>query len=89
MDDLLVDDQHGIRVGAADIDANTLHGVLSSSHGGREEGTVVEVVAEGAGTDEFETSGTGEHRRGRECHDGDALAVTDGLGADAVAVDAV
>ncbi len=57
MDDLLVDDQHGVRVGAADIDANTFHGILSSSLSGREQGTVVEVVAEGARADEFEARG--------------------------------
>src|SRR5882724_6309177 len=57
--------------------------------GGREEGTEIEVVAEGAGTDEFEAARAREHVRRWQRHDGDALAVTHGLGADAVAVDAV
>src|SRR5882724_801214 len=57
--------------------------------GGREEGTEIEVVAEGAGADEFEAAGARKDVRRRQRDDCNALAVTHGLGADAVTVDAV
>ena len=75
--------QHGIRVGATDIDADAPHGLL------REHRYVVGIVAEGARADmldAFRCSQDGGRGQGNHA---DPLAIAQALGADRLAGDAV
>src|SRR6185436_8906081 len=54
-----------------------------------EDGTEIQVVAKGAGADEFEAARAGQDGGSGQCHHGDTLAVADRLGADRMARDAL
>src|SRR5258708_3702593 len=64
----------------------TLHSSASALF---ENGTEIQVVAKGAGADEFEATRACQDGRSRQRHHGDTLAVADGLGADRMARDAL
>src|SRR5258708_248703 len=54
-----------------------------------ENGTEIQVIAKGAGADEFEAARAGQDGGSRQRHHGDTLAVADRLGADRMARDAL
>src|SRR3981189_3439214 len=54
-------------------------------HSSLENGTKIQVVAEGAGPDEFQAARAGQDGGSPQRHHGDALAVADRLGADGMA----
>src|SRR6266705_1181974 len=54
-----------------------------------ENGTEIQVVAKGAGADEFEATRARQDGRSRQRHHGDTLAVANRLGADRMARDAL